>query len=124
MIMKVVSEVPRLPRALLILIAGAGLHAMVERPFDDAFFELGHDGVRTDIAFDDLEDRSVRLMIRETDTRPRPAPPMARGLFRAVSMFRDWPATYVWRGTIQLPATDARAERPLALVSGWERIAQ
>ena len=52
-------------------IAGAGLHAMVERSFDGAFFELGHDGVQTDITFDDLDGRPVHLMIRETDTRPR-----------------------------------------------------
>lgn len=58
---------------------------------------------------------------------PGPVPPMARALFRAVSMFREWPTTYVWRGTIQFegppegPAEFA-AEQPLPFRSGWERI--
>ncbi len=54
---------------------------------------------------------------------PGPAPPMARVLFRAVSMFREWPTTYVWRGTIQLPPPGAPVREPLAFQSGWERIA-
>ncbi|MFN2312716.1 MAG: hypothetical protein ABR590_11775, partial [Spirochaetia bacterium] len=64
--------------------------------------------------------------------RPGPAPPMARVLFRVVSMFQDWPKTYVWRGTIQLPAggasggtsDDQLAEESFAFSSGWERIGQ
>ncbi len=55
---------------------------------------------------------------------PGPAPPMARVLFRAVSMFREWPTTYVWRATIQLPPPDAPLQKPIAFQSGWERIAQ
>ena len=55
---------------------------------------------------------------------PGPAPPMARALFRVVPMFRHWPATYLWRGTIQLPAPDAAFEQPLAFRSGWQRISE
>lgn len=55
---------------------------------------------------------------------PGPAPPMARALFRTVSMFREWPTTYVWRAMIQLPAPDAPREDSLTFRSGWERIAQ
>lgn len=47
---------------------------------------------------------------------------MARLLFRAVSMFREWPSTYVWRGTILLPPPDSPVDEPPALRSGWERI--
>ena len=53
---------------------------------------------------------------------PGPGPRMARLLFRAISMFRQWPTTYLWRGTIQLPAPDAPRDSPLAFHSGWERI--
>lgn len=57
---------------------------------------------------------------------PGPAPPMARVLFRVAAMFREWPRTYLWRGTIQLPPPDAPVEKPfsapLALQSGWVRI--
>jgi hypothetical protein len=52
-------------------IAGKGLHRMVERAFAGARFELGPAGAQLDLAFEDLEGREVRLVIRETDTRPR-----------------------------------------------------
>jgi hypothetical protein len=52
-------------------IAGKGLNEMVERPFSEAFFELGSGGAQVDISFSDLQGRSVRLLIRETDKRPR-----------------------------------------------------
>jgi hypothetical protein len=52
-------------------IAGKGLHAMEERSFADATFQLGPAGARVDIGFVDLEGREVRLVVRETDTRPR-----------------------------------------------------
>ena len=63
---------------------------------------------------------------------PGPAPPMARILFRVVSMFQDWPKTYIWRGTVQLPAPDmpggtaasSSLVEPFAFESGWQRIAQ
>jgi len=55
---------------------------------------------------------------------PGPAPPMARVLFRVVSMFQDWPTTYLWRGTIQLPTPNQSQEEAVLLSSGWERIAQ
>ena len=81
----------------------------------------------------DAEDLHMELL-PDGGWIPGPAPPMARGLFRAVSIFRDWPSTYVWRGTIQLPEIDthaelvigdmASAEMPLSIVSGWERITQ
>jgi len=52
-------------------IAGKGLHRMEERPFADARFELGPDGALVDLEFEDLEGRPVRVLVRETDTRPR-----------------------------------------------------
>jgi hypothetical protein len=52
-------------------IAGKGLHAMAERSFAGAHFELGPAGARVDLAFRDLEGRAVRLLVRESDTRPR-----------------------------------------------------
>jgi hypothetical protein len=42
-------------------IAGKGLHAMVERSFAAARFELGATGAQVDIGFEDLEGRHVRL---------------------------------------------------------------
>jgi hypothetical protein len=54
---------------------------------------------------------------------PGPAPRMARLLFRAVSTFREWPTTYIWRGTIQLPLSNGADQSPLDFHSGWERIA-
>lgn len=53
---------------------------------------------------------------------PGPVPPMARVLFRAVSMFRQWPQTYVWRGTIQIPPFAVPADGSFPFQSGWERI--
>jgi hypothetical protein len=52
-------------------IAGKGLHRMEERPFAGARFELGPDGAQVELEFEDLEGRAVRLLVRETDTRPR-----------------------------------------------------
>ena len=52
-------------------IAGGGLHAMAERPFEEARFHLGPRGADVDLAFDDLEGRRVHLRILERDTRPR-----------------------------------------------------
>jgi hypothetical protein len=52
-------------------IAGKGLHAMEARSFAHTRFELGPAGAQVDIGFRDLEDRHVRIIIRETDTRPR-----------------------------------------------------
>ncbi|MCA1755518.1 MAG: hypothetical protein LC641_12665 [Spirochaeta sp.] len=52
-------------------ITGEGLHAMAERSFSPALFELGPMGVQVDISFRDLQGRLVHLLIRETDTRPR-----------------------------------------------------
>jgi hypothetical protein len=52
-------------------IAGKGLHAMEARSFADARFELGPSGAQVDLAFGDLEGRTIRLLVRETDTRPR-----------------------------------------------------
>jgi hypothetical protein len=55
---------------------------------------------------------------------PGPAPRMARLLFRVVAVFRTWPTTYVWRGTIQLPPPGGPFDGPLPFRSGWERIGQ
>ncbi len=52
-------------------ITGDGLHRMAERSFANALFELGPEGARVDLGFEDLEGREVRLVIRETDARPR-----------------------------------------------------
>jgi hypothetical protein len=52
-------------------IAGKGLHRMEERSFAGARFELGPAGVQVDLRFQDLEGREVRLLVRESDTRPR-----------------------------------------------------
>lgn len=52
-------------------IAGKGLHAMEERAFSEAVFDLGPTGAQVNIAFQDLQGRPVRLEIRETDPRPR-----------------------------------------------------
>jgi hypothetical protein len=52
-------------------IAGGGLNVMVERSFADAVLELGPLGARVDFRFDDLEGRSIRLLVHETDPRPR-----------------------------------------------------
>lgn len=52
-------------------IAGKGLHRMEERSFAEARFELGPAGAQVDLGFQDLEGREVRLLIRESDTRPR-----------------------------------------------------
>jgi hypothetical protein len=52
---------------------------------------------------------------------PGPAPRMARLLFRAVSMFRTWPTTYRWRGTIELPPPESPHEGALRFRSGWDR---
>ncbi len=52
-------------------IAGKGLHAMAERSFSPALFELGPAGVQANIAFHDLQGRPVHLEVSETDPRPR-----------------------------------------------------
>jgi len=52
-------------------IAGDGLHAMVERPFDDAHFRVGPRGAELEVDFEDLEGRPVHLRVLETDPRPR-----------------------------------------------------
>jgi len=55
---------------------------------------------------------------------PGPAPRMARLLFRVISVFRMWPATYAWRGTLAFPPPDWPVEEPAAFHAGWERIPQ
>jgi hypothetical protein len=52
-------------------IAGKGLHQMEERSFAGAVFGAGPAGAQLDVGFEDLEGRLVRLVIRESDTRPR-----------------------------------------------------
>ena len=53
---------------------------------------------------------------------PGEAPPMARLLFRVVSMFRAWPTTYVWTATLQRPEPGADVGSDLPLVAEWERL--
>jgi len=52
-------------------IAGNGLHALVETQFSKDHMELGPAGAQVDIAFSDLLGRPLRLVVRESDTRPR-----------------------------------------------------
>jgi hypothetical protein len=49
--------------------------------------------------------------------RPGPAQLGARLIFRLVPLFRRWPATYVWRGQVDLSGARPR------LASTWERSA-
>ena len=56
---------------------------------------------------------------------PGDVPPMARVLFRIVTMFRSWPTTYRWNATIELPDDhdhDHDHDHPPTIRSGWERI--
>jgi hypothetical protein len=52
-------------------IAGSGLHRMAARDLSEGRLELGSTGALVDLAFTDLENRPIRLVVRETDTRPR-----------------------------------------------------
>lgn len=49
----------------------SGLNAMVERPFDGAFFHIGPQGVDLAFAFEDLEGRPIEVRLRETGHKPR-----------------------------------------------------
>lgn len=53
-------------------IAGGGLHAMHERAFDGAWFEVRDIGVDADVRFEDADGRRVELTVRELGARPRP----------------------------------------------------
>lgn len=53
-------------------IAGGGLHAMHERAFDGAWFEVRDIGVDADVPFEDADGRRVELTVRELGARPRP----------------------------------------------------
>ena len=53
-------------------IAGDGLHAMVERSFERARFDLSERGVDADVCFDDAAGRRVELRVVERSTRPAP----------------------------------------------------
>lgn len=50
---------------------------------------------------------------------PGEAQPMARLLFRLIRMFRSWPTTYRWEGTVEVPAD--QVDHPPALRAEWER---
>jgi hypothetical protein len=66
--------------------------------------------------------RELRLeAIPDGGWTPGEAPRMARLLFRAASMFRTWPTTYVWRATLQLPRIDQETLGSLPMQSVWER---
>lgn len=52
-------------------IAGAGLHAMVERRFDRARFAFTGAGPELDVAFDDLAGRRIALRVVERNARER-----------------------------------------------------
>jgi hypothetical protein len=67
-------------------------------------------------------DREIHLRaVPEGGWTPGEAPRMARLLFRMVSMFRTWPTTYMWTGTLRLPPPDQEVEGPLSFQSAWER---
>jgi hypothetical protein len=69
--------------------------------------------------------RELRLeAIPDGGWTPGEAPRMARLLFRAASMFRTWPTTYVWRATLQLPRIDQDTLGSLPMQSVWERTAR
>jgi hypothetical protein len=53
---------------------------------------------------------------------PGEAPRAARLLFRAVSMFRTWPTTYVWKAVLQLPAGPHEMHLPRPMRAAWERM--
>lgn len=53
-------------------IAGGGLHAMHERDFADAWFEVRDSGVDADVRFDDADGRRIEITVRELGSRPRP----------------------------------------------------
>ncbi len=46
-------------------VVGKGLHKLQECPFDRAQFEIHPTGVQVDVSFQDLENRPIRLSIRE-----------------------------------------------------------
>lgn len=52
-------------------IAGSGLHRMEPRDLSSGRFEITPTGLSVDLEFTDVEDRSIRLVASETDTRPR-----------------------------------------------------
>jgi hypothetical protein len=69
--------------------------------------------------------RDGRLHLEATPSggwTPGEAPPMARLLFRAVSMFRSWPTTYAWTATLERPQPGEAVEGFLPLESAWERL--
>ena len=53
---------------------------------------------------------------------PGDAQPMARLLFRVISMFRSWPTTYRWSGTVEVPIPDEDPDGSMPLTSRWERV--
>jgi hypothetical protein len=53
---------------------------------------------------------------------PGHAQPMARFLFRVIAVFRSWPTTYCWNGTVELPAPHEDVGGSTPLTSRWERI--
>jgi len=52
-------------------IAGEGLAHMVMRPMEGARFEINRRGAQLEVAFQDLEERPVELLVRESSPRPR-----------------------------------------------------
>jgi hypothetical protein len=67
------------------------------------------------------EGEEIRMeAVPEGGWTPGEAPGMARALFRFASVFRSWPTTYVWRGSLRLPTTGSEQE-PLHFESSWER---
>lgn len=53
---------------------------------------------------------------------PGDAQPVARLLFRVIGMFRSWPTTYRWSGTVDLPAHGDEPGGTVPLTSRWERV--
>ena len=53
-------------------ITGDGLHLMLERPLQDARFDIGPHGVDADVRFEDTDGRSVELRVVERSKRVAP----------------------------------------------------
>ncbi len=53
-------------------IAGGGLHLMLERPLEHAWFDIGPHGVNADVRFDDAIGRPIELRIAERSKRVAP----------------------------------------------------
>jgi hypothetical protein len=69
------------------------------------------------------QDRRIEIeVIPSGGWTPGEAQPMARLLFRVITVFRSWPTTYRWNATLELPAPDEEVAASTHLTSRWGRI--